>query len=113
MVACKILQEGTLLYGSEDLFSTIKGMLKKQGLTQRLNALEVRAGHFRRDAEKHLLKGDPEKVREEYQHLFYPTDESRNLNEAVCRLAYLNRVEQIDAQHTINKFVTQVSHPDY
>jgi len=76
MVACKILQEGTLLYGSEDLFSTIKEMLRKQGITERLDALEDRAEHFRRDAEIHLLKEDPEKIREEYHDLFYPTEES-------------------------------------
>ena len=76
MVACKILQEGTLLYGSENLFSTIKGMLQKQGVTKKLHDLENRARHFRRDAETHLLKENPEKIREEYQHLFYPTEES-------------------------------------
>jgi hypothetical protein len=76
MVACKILQEGTLLYGSEDLFSTIKGMLRKQGVTEKLNDLENRAKHFRRDAETHLLKDNLGKIREEYQHLFYPTEES-------------------------------------
>jgi len=76
MVACKILQEGTLLYGSEDLFSTIKGMLRKQGVTEKLNDLENRARHFRKDAERHLLKEHTDKIGEEYQHLFYPTEES-------------------------------------
>ena len=76
MVACKILQEGTLLYGSEDLFSTIKGMLRKQGITEKLNDLENRARHFRKDAERHLLKEHTDKIGEEYQHLFYPTEES-------------------------------------
>ena len=76
MVACKILQEGTLLYGSEDLFTTIKGMLRKQGVTEKLNALEDRAKHFRKDAETHLLKENSEKIRAEVQHLFYPTEES-------------------------------------
>ena len=76
MVACKILQEGTLLYGSEDLFSVIKEMLRKQGVTEKLNDLENRARHFRRDAETHLIEENPEKIREQYQHLFYPTEES-------------------------------------
>lgn len=76
MVACKILEEGTLLYGSEDLFCTIKGMLMEKGVMQKLNKLENRAKRFRRDALKHLLGEDPQKVREEYQYLFYPTEES-------------------------------------
>jgi len=76
MVACKILQEGTLLYGSEDLFSTIKEMLQKQGVTEKLNDLENRARIFRRNAERDLLNKDPEKIRDQYQNLFYPTEES-------------------------------------
>lgn len=76
MVACKILQEGTLLYGSEDLFSTIKEMLRKQGVTEKLNDLENRARIFRRNAERDLLNKDPEKIREDYHDLFYPTEES-------------------------------------
>jgi len=76
MVACKILQEGTLLYGSEDLFSAIKEMLQKQGVTEKLNDLENRAKIFRRNAERDLLNKDPEKIRAEFHDLFYPTEES-------------------------------------
>ena len=76
MVACKILEEGALLYGSEDLFSTIKQMLREEGVTQKLNNLEGQAEGFRRDAQKHLLGEDPQKIREEYLYLFYPTEES-------------------------------------
>ena len=76
MVACKILQEGTLLYGSEDLFSAIKEMLRKQGVTEKLNDLENRAKIFRRNAERDLLNKDPEKIRAEFHDLFYPTEES-------------------------------------
>lgn len=76
MVACKILEEGTLLYGSEDLFSAIKEMLRKQGVTKKLDDLENRARIFRRNAERDLLNKDPEKIREEYHDLFYPTEES-------------------------------------
>jgi hypothetical protein len=76
MVACKILEEGALLYGSENLFSKIKQMLREEGVTQKLNNLEGRAERFRRDAQKHLLGKDPQKIREEYLYLFYPTEES-------------------------------------
>jgi len=76
MVACKILEEGAFLYGSEDLFSTIKQMLREEGVTQELNNLEAQAERFRKDAQKHLLGEDPQKIREEYLYLFYPTEES-------------------------------------
>jgi hypothetical protein len=35
MVACKLLQEGTLLYGSEEVFHTLKTMLRDHGVTQK------------------------------------------------------------------------------
>jgi len=75
MVACKIMQEGTLLYGSEKLFNTIKSMLKDQGVTDRLCLLEQEAQQFREEAVKHLLqgKGTPG---EDQSHLFYPAEES-------------------------------------
>lgn len=76
MVACKILQEGAFLYGSEDLFCTIKEMLREHGITEKLEELENRARIFRSNAERQLLKEDPRRIREEYQHLLYPTEES-------------------------------------
>jgi hypothetical protein len=76
MVACKILYEGTLLYGSDRLFSTIKGMLRDHGIVSKLNALEKQAGIFRRGAEKYLLQEDPQKILSEKSCLFYPTEES-------------------------------------
>ncbi|MCF8145234.1 MAG: hypothetical protein K9N21_15065 [Deltaproteobacteria bacterium] len=76
MVACKILQEGTLLYGSEDLFCTIKGMLKETGVTARIMALEDQARDFRDKAERDLLSRDSEEIRRDCRDLFYPTEES-------------------------------------
>jgi len=76
MVACKILQEGTLLYGSEDLFCLIKGMLKDEGVTEKLAALEERARVFRENAIKDLLCMETGEIREGFQDLFYPTEES-------------------------------------
>ena len=38
MVACKILQESTLLFGEQDLFGTIKSMLLEHGITEKLTA---------------------------------------------------------------------------
>jgi len=76
MVACKILQEGTLLYGSETLFGAIKGMLREEGVTERLLTLEDQARMFRRNAERELLQRDPEELGEACRELFYPTEES-------------------------------------
>jgi hypothetical protein len=76
ILACKILQEGTLLYGSEDIFHSVKAMLRDTGVTEQLEALERRAKAFRKDAEEYLLREDPDKIKEESLYRFYPTEES-------------------------------------
>jgi len=76
MVACKILHEGTLLYGSEKIFHRVKILLKEHGVIHKLNALEKRAKLFQRVAEESLLRDDPDKRREENLYFFYPTEES-------------------------------------
>jgi len=76
MLACKILREGTRLYGSEDLFHSIKRMLRDYGVIQKLEAMEQQALEFREKAINYLLKEDPEKIRQESLFLFYPTEES-------------------------------------
>ena len=76
MVACKILYEGTLLYGSDSLFHTIKTMLRESGVTQKIDAMERLAKAFRDKAEDYLIRENPEKIREESLNLFYPVEES-------------------------------------
>ncbi len=76
MVACKIMQEGAFLYGSEVLFSRIKNMLRDYGVTSRLAEMESEARTFRRQSEHTLMKEDLKVIREAHLHLFYPTDES-------------------------------------
>jgi hypothetical protein len=76
MVACKILHEGTLLYGSEFLFTTVKKMLRDHGVIQKIKNLEQLAKVHRRDAEEYLLYEDPKKIKAESSCLFYPTEES-------------------------------------
>jgi hypothetical protein len=76
MVACKLLQEGTLLYGSEQLFHLLKSMLRDRGVIQKLEKLEKKARVFRKEAEDYLLTEDPQKIKEESLNLFYPTEES-------------------------------------
>jgi hypothetical protein len=75
-VACKILQEGTLLYGSEELFHTVKTMLKEHGVIRKLVAMERVAKDFRKEAEEYLLLEEPHTIKEERLYLFYPTEES-------------------------------------
>ncbi|MFO7783739.1 MAG: hypothetical protein ACQET7_03990 [Thermodesulfobacteriota bacterium] len=76
MVACKILQEGTFLYGSESLFTRIKKMFMESGVAERLKEMERMAGTLRFMAEETLLRKDLETIRRDYLHLFYPTEES-------------------------------------
>jgi hypothetical protein len=76
MVACKILAEGHLLYGSTALFDGIKAMLTDNGVTARLEELERQAGAFRARTEEYLLtRAVPHAVGDE-AYLFYPTEES-------------------------------------
>ena len=76
MVACKILDEGTFLFGNEELFNNIKQMLKEEGIGDRILAMEERALLFRKKAEEHLLGDDPQKALQDDTCLFYPTEES-------------------------------------
>jgi hypothetical protein len=76
MVACKILQEGMLLYGSQNLFGTVKDMLREKRVMEKLNDLEKRAKVFRKEAQEHILSDNPDAVKEESVRLFYPTEES-------------------------------------
>ncbi len=76
MVACKILQEGTLLCGSENLFTSIKTLLRESGVTDKIRELQNRAERFRHEAEARLLEENPEKIKSEYAPFFYPTEES-------------------------------------
>ena len=76
MVACKILREGTFLYGSEDLFHALKVMLRDNGVIEKLDEMEEGAKLFRGKAEEFLLAEDPERIKQESLNLFYPTEES-------------------------------------
>lgn len=73
MVACKILQEGTLLCGSEDLFTSVKKMLRQSGVDARLRALEKTALRFRAQAERMLLQG---RGNGDLLSYFYPAEEA-------------------------------------
>lgn len=76
MLACKILQEGLLVYGSQSLFAEIKGMLNGRGITEKLKTMEHQARGFRTEAEKYLLAEDPDTIKERTLSYFYPAEES-------------------------------------
>ena len=80
MIACKILQEGTLLYGSETLFHNVKTMLRDHGVLEKLADLEKRAKVFRANAERVLLATDPYQLKEDELDLFYPSEESEEFD---------------------------------
>lgn len=75
MVACKILQEGALLFGSRSLFEKIKARLVESGVEAKLNEMESQARVFRRQAQEHLLHNDPTRIIREDLHLFYTSEE--------------------------------------
>lgn len=75
MVAIKILQEGLLVYGNEDLFHTVKEIIRENGLLERLDALEKRAQAFRAKAEASILDASLDKEQIQKQHLFYSAEE--------------------------------------
>jgi len=76
MVACKILEEGTFLFGSEAIFQKLKSLLRERGVTDRLRAMERQAHLFRIKAEKYLLSEDSQRIKEIGMYLFYPAEES-------------------------------------
>lgn len=76
MVACKILHEGTLLYGSDQIFHRVKSMLRDYGVTAKLQAMEKQALLFRNQAERRLLDEDADRSEQNEAHLFYPAEES-------------------------------------
>ena len=76
MVTCKILHEGTLLYGSEGLFHHLKTLLRERGISRKLDAMEKSAQVFRREAEEYLLSEDPQEINNDGSYLFYPVEES-------------------------------------
>ena len=75
-VACKILYEGTFLYGNEELFHNVKQIMVRSGIREKIEGMEKRAKEFRINAEECLMGDDPQKAMEENSFLFFPTEES-------------------------------------
>ncbi len=71
MVACKILDEGRLLYGSPAVYQTVKDLIVEYGIPERLKALEQQATASRQAAEIQLMDASPERDQTECYNLFY------------------------------------------
>ncbi|MBN1890208.1 MAG: hypothetical protein JW850_19585 [Thermoflexales bacterium] len=76
MVACKILDEAVLLYGSGKLFADGKALLRERGIIDRLRAMEQSAICMREQRERQMLATDEQGLRREDMFLFYPDEES-------------------------------------
>jgi hypothetical protein len=76
MIACKILHEGILLYGSDTLFQAAKSMLAEYGVNEKLARMQQEAETFRAKAEEYLLGGHPDGIADEDRYLFYTAEES-------------------------------------
>jgi hypothetical protein len=76
MVACKIIHEGVLLYGSEKMFRRIKMLLHEKGVTDKLHTMNLQAEDFRKQAEKYLLGEIVDNTNKKNLYLFYTSEES-------------------------------------
>ena len=77
MVACKILCECRLLYGSPFLFDEILKLVDASGVRAKLDALQAAAESERAEAERVLL--DPAACAKNHLHLFYTREESEEI----------------------------------
>jgi hypothetical protein len=79
MVACKILHESELLYGSEELFVRIKQLVDEFGIPDKLAQLEERAIQDRNMAERQLVELPVAACTSACQHLFFTTEEREEI----------------------------------
>ena len=77
MVACKILCECRLLYGSPFLFDEILKLVDASGVRAKLDSLQAAAESERAEAERVLL--DPAACAKNHLHLFYTREESEEI----------------------------------
>jgi len=76
MVACKILDEGQLLFGSPFLFDEIKEQITQAGVPDKISTMKARASRFRADAEQALRYTDNPQHNRDMLHLFFTKEES-------------------------------------
>lgn len=76
MVACKILDEAVLIYGSAELFAAAQALLGERGVVDRLRAMERTAVEARERQERYLLDAELRALGGDDLLLFHTTDES-------------------------------------
>jgi len=76
MVACKILQEGKLIGGSDRLYHGVMKLLQDNGVTEKLDRLQEAAIVFRKQEEEFLMQSDAKIINREDLYFFYPAEES-------------------------------------
>ena len=79
MVACKILHESELLYGSVELFACIKQLVGEFGIPNKLARMEDRAIRERETAEMQLVEHSATKQAHTWQHLFFTSEEREEI----------------------------------
>jgi len=76
MVACKILQEGMLIGGSERFYREVIQLLPGNGVLEKLDRLREAAIALRKQQEDFLVQRDADKITPEDLYSFYPAEES-------------------------------------
>jgi len=76
MVACKILQEGKLIGGSDRLYHEVIRLLEDHGVLEKLDRLQEAAIAFRKQEEEFLVQNDAKSINREDLYFFYPAEES-------------------------------------
>lgn len=79
MVACKILDEGRLLCGSQAIFDEVKALLDEHQIPAKLRQLEESATQNREKAVTSLLQMPADSPENEYRNLFYTRDEKDDI----------------------------------
>jgi hypothetical protein len=79
MVASKILNEGTFIYGNMLIFENIKKLLKEFAVTEKLKKMEETAISEREKAISYLLESTSQLSREQYANLFYTKEETEEI----------------------------------
>jgi hypothetical protein len=76
MVACKILQEGKLIGGSDRFYHEVMRLLEDHGVLEKLDRLQEAAIAFRKQEEEFLVQSDAKTINRENLYFFYPAEES-------------------------------------
>lgn len=79
MVASKILHEGVFLYGSHEIFQSVKSMLAEKKVPEKLSKLEEQATINSKAAFKYLLENESELFEKEFTMYFYTKEESEEI----------------------------------